>query len=65
VCVKIKRILILFVGLPTCGAEHRLRAFGKKLLKEIFGTKKGKGKVIPVLFLSEHHAMKAYRGVEL
>jgi hypothetical protein len=23
---------------------------------------KGKGKVVPVLFLTEHHAMKAYRG---
>jgi hypothetical protein len=26
---------------------------------------KGKGKVVPVLFLTEHHAMKAYWGVEL
>jgi hypothetical protein len=25
----------------------------------------GKGKVIPVLFLTEHHAMKAYWGVEV
>jgi hypothetical protein len=26
------------------------------------GTLKGKGKVVPVLFLTEHHAMKAYWG---
>jgi hypothetical protein len=26
---------------------------------------KGKGKVIPVLFLTEHHAMKAYCRVEV
>jgi len=25
-------------------------------------TSKGKGKVVPVLFLTEHHAMKAYCG---
>jgi hypothetical protein len=25
----------------------------------------GKGKVAPRLFLTEHHAMEAYRGVEL
>jgi hypothetical protein len=26
---------------------------------------KGKGKVVTVLFLTEHHAMKAYWGVEV
>jgi hypothetical protein len=26
---------------------------------------KGKGKVVPILFLTEHHAMKAYWGVEV
>jgi hypothetical protein len=26
---------------------------------------KGKGKVVPVLFSTEHHAMKAYWGVEV
>jgi hypothetical protein len=26
---------------------------------------KGKGKVVPALFLTEHHAMKAYWGVEV
>jgi hypothetical protein len=26
---------------------------------------KGKGEVVPVLFLTEHHAMKAYWGVEV
>jgi len=26
---------------------------------------KGKGKVVPVLFLTEHHATKAYGGVEI
>jgi hypothetical protein len=26
---------------------------------------KVKGKVVPVLFLTEHHAMKAYWGVEV
>jgi hypothetical protein len=25
---------------------------------------KGKGKVVPLLFLTEHHAMKAYQGSE-
>jgi hypothetical protein len=25
----------------------------------------GSGKVVPVLFLTEHHAMKAYWGVEV
>jgi hypothetical protein len=29
------------------------------------GTGKGKGKVVPVLFLTEHHALKVYWGVEL
>jgi len=30
------------------------------------GEVKGKGKVVPVLFfLTEHHSMKAYRGVEV
>jgi len=26
---------------------------------------KGKAKVVPVLLFTEHHAMKAYRGVEV
>jgi hypothetical protein len=26
---------------------------------------KGKGKVVPVLFLTEHHAMKAYWRIEV
>jgi hypothetical protein len=31
---------------------------------QYMGTYKGKGKVVPVL-LTEHHAMKAYWGVEV
>jgi hypothetical protein len=26
---------------------------------------KGKGKIVPVIFITEHHAMKAYWGVQL
>jgi hypothetical protein len=29
------------------------------------GKGKGKGKAVPVLILTEHHAMKAYWGVEV
>jgi hypothetical protein len=29
------------------------------------GKGKGEGKVIPVIFLTEHHAMKAYWGAKL
>jgi hypothetical protein len=31
-------------------------------LSEIISSLKGKGKVVPVLFLTEHHFMKAYWG---
>jgi hypothetical protein len=31
----------------------------------LFAYVKGKGKVVPVLFLTEHHAMNAYLGVEV
>jgi hypothetical protein len=34
-----------------------LRNFGLEL-----GQRKGKGKVVPVIFLTDHHAMKAYWG---
>jgi hypothetical protein len=33
--------------------------------KKILKVKKGKGKVVPVLPLTKHHAMKAYWGVEV
>jgi hypothetical protein len=31
----------------------------------VVGGDKGKGKVVPVLFLTEHHATKAYWGLEV
>jgi hypothetical protein len=31
-------------------------------LKQLQQTSKGKGKVVPMIFLTEHHAMKAYWG---
>jgi hypothetical protein len=34
-------------------------------MKFSFSAFKGKGKVVPVLFLTEHHGMKAYWGVEV
>jgi hypothetical protein len=43
---------------------RRLVAKSKDVLFNI-GKGKAKGKVAPELFLTEHHAMKAYCGVEL
>jgi hypothetical protein len=37
----------------------------EKLRKGLSLNVKGKNKVIPVLFLSDHHTMKAYWGVEV
>jgi hypothetical protein len=35
------------------------------MASRLAGKKKVKGKFVPVLFLTEHHAMKAYWGVEV
>jgi hypothetical protein len=53
-------------------------SFENQMLSKTFGHKtnklkgelriwyyKGKSKVVPALFLTEHHAMKAYWGVEV
>jgi hypothetical protein len=34
-------------------------------LKEFYQLSKGKGKIVSVLILTEHYAMKAYWGVEI
>jgi len=40
----------------------QIQAFGKCVLKV---CEKGKGEVVPLLFLTAHHVMKAYWRVEL
>jgi hypothetical protein len=61
--IKIYKTVILSVVLYGCEAwsltlreEHGLRVFENRMLR----IKLRVSKVFPVLFLNEHHAMKAY-----
>jgi hypothetical protein len=42
-----------------------LRGFAQFPQTNTWMKGKGKGKIVPVIFLTEHHAMKAYWGVEV
>jgi hypothetical protein len=52
---EIRRFIIVFIG-----TRHWL----PKFISVLFSKVKVKCKVIPVPFLTEHHAMKAYWGIE-